>query len=272
MRFISKLQDHMKFIVYSSFIVFLFVQSVMETRNPDLEVTGAPGELTCAKSNCHSGGSFVGTVNLEGLPDTIQPGQTYNLNFVQKSNALTSGFEITSLDALNMRSGTFVAGAGSGVAIGRTFNRQYIRQISARALTNGESVYSFSWKAPTSLNGDSIKFYFVGMAANDNGKNTFDNVLRGTKSVFFQNVLSSSQEQLMNSITLSPNPVSNYFYLKSDIVEPIRYQIIDLIGQEVLHGFISNGNKVDVSNLDQGIYHLILKFSSGNQIKSFLKK
>jgi hypothetical protein len=269
--FISKLKFNMRFITFSSLILFLFVQSVMEPRNPELEVTGAPGELTCAKSTCHSGGNFTGTVNIEGLPDTISPGQTYNLNFVQKSNAITSGFEITSLDPQNMRSGTFVAGSGSSVAIGRTFNRQYIRQISARALTNGESVYSFSWKAPTSLTGDSIRFYFVGLAANDNGKNTLDNVLRGSKSVFFQNTISSTENTLNRSITLSPNPVSDYINLTSDYKGSQGYQIIDLVGQEVLQGLVSLNGKIDVSNLEHGFYHLIVKFPSGNLVKSFLK-
>jgi len=44
----------MKFITFSSLILFLFVQSVMEPRNPDLEVTGAQGELTFVKSTCPS--------------------------------------------------------------------------------------------------------------------------------------------------------------------------------------------------------------------------
>jgi len=170
-----------------------------------------------------------------------------------------------------MREGAFVAEQGCGVTIARTFNRQNIRQISARVLTNGESVYSFSWKAPTSLTGDSIKFYFVGLAANDNGKNTLDNVLKGSKSVFFQNTISSTENQLNRNITLSPNPVSDYINLMSDQTGSQGYQIIDLVGQEVLHGFVSLNGKIDVSNLENGFYHLIVKFPSGNLVKSFLK-
>ena len=145
------------------FICMVNVFSVSEPRNPDTEVTGAPGELTCQKSGCHSGGNFSGDVSISGIPDTVEANIKYTITLLHKSNAVVAGFELTSLDPLNKKCGTLIAGTGSNVAFGKIFGRQYIRQSSSKLLVNGEISWQFSWQAPAVVTGDSVAFYFASL-------------------------------------------------------------------------------------------------------------
>lgn len=80
---------------------------------PPSSRTGAPGEPTCATSNCHVSfplNSGPGTLSITGLPATYAPNQeivvTVTLN---QTNRQLYGFEATALDAQNKKAGELSA-------------------------------------------------------------------------------------------------------------------------------------------------------------------
>ena len=172
-------------------VAFAFIQGVPEPRNPDLGRTGAPGETTCESAGCHSGGAFVGTVSISGVPDTALPSTSYAITLTQKSNAVTSGFELTVLDGAIKKAGNLTAGSGSN--IGNLLGKQYIRQSNAVRLSSGSSSWTFNWTSPATVTqADSIVFYFVSLAANGVNGERGDNALVGKKKVVLKTTTASN--------------------------------------------------------------------------------
>jgi len=76
---------------------------------------------------------------------------------------------------------------------------------------------------------------------------------------------SSINEITLNTITVYPNPASNYIVLR-EVKKGLHFSIIDLNGKEVLNGLTEK--QVDISNLEKGVYfieiinddRLIMKF------------
>ncbi|MBK9270837.1 MAG: T9SS type A sorting domain-containing protein [Saprospiraceae bacterium] len=232
-----------------------FISAVYVPNNPELELTAAPGELTCMK--CHSGGSFNGMVLLEGIPDTVVAGQTYDVKLIHRSNARRAGFQLTSLDPQHERIGNLIQGTGTNVAVGRTFGRQYIRQTSARVLNNGETSWDFKWRAPDSMSGDSIYFYFVSLAANSDGNNTGDNVLLGKRPYFYFNPTSGTQNISSEfKPIVFPNPVSHTLHISGLPETHGLAEIFNSDGQLVKSFKIKGALEVSLEGLIPGIYHL----------------
>ncbi len=64
--------------------------------------------------------------------------------------------------------------------------------------------------------------------------------------------------------TVSPNPVSNYFKIVTDIQEDIEFSIFDISGKAVMNGTTSAGTMISTSQLDNGIYIVKLKLRGEN--------
>lgn len=155
--------------------------NLKDPNNPPTGNTGAPLEGTCGRSGCHEGGTFTGAVTLSGIPDTIKANTTYSLVVTQTSNATRAGFQLTCLDKTNVKCGTLTA--ATGINVTTASGRQYARQSTPKNLSGGSTSWTFTWKSPTTLPADSIKFYFASLAANGNNQRTGDKVLTGTKKV-----------------------------------------------------------------------------------------
>ena len=65
-----------------------------------------------------------------------------------------------------------------------------------------------------------------------------------------------------------PNPSTSYISLSS-LAESKKYVIYTMQGKEILHGTISNDNKIDVRSLEKGLY--ILKLEDLEMVK-FIKE
>lgn len=75
--------------------------------------------------------------------------------------------------------------------------------------------------------------------------------------------------QLTNKkIKLFPNPSSSLIQI-SGLKETEKYSIFNVLGSEVKKGNISNNEKLDVQNLNNGLY--FMKFENGSVIK-FIKE
>ncbi len=160
--------------------------SMPEPRNPPVANTGAPGESSCMLSGCHSGGSYNGSVSLVGLPDTVEANKIYDFSLVNQSNAVRSGFQLTALDSSLNFAGTLIKTTGVNIAKNQGNGRSYARQEFAINFANGQASWNLQWKAPNSISGEEIIFYFTSMCANGDGDKGKDNSLKDSKRVFFK--------------------------------------------------------------------------------------
>ena len=163
---------------------FSLSSTIKDPSNPPTGNTGAPNETTCAQAGCHNGGTYVGTVAVTGLPDTVVANTTYTITLTNTSNAIRAGFQMVCLDALNAQCGTFTA--GTGTSIGLVGSKQYVRQSQVKIMSAGSTSWTYTWKAPATLANSPITFYFVSLAANGDGGTSSDNVLKSSKAVRFR--------------------------------------------------------------------------------------
>jgi len=138
--------------------------------NPPTGRTGAPFDGSC--NNCHSGGSFTGTVAVEGMPATVEPNTTYPLMITltpTSGSPIRGGYQLVAVDANNVNCGNLTA---SNTQSGTEFagSREYLEQRGAKNFTGGgPATWAFTWQSPGSVTGNSIKFYYIGNFCNNSG-------------------------------------------------------------------------------------------------------
>lgn len=140
-----------------------------------LQVSGAPGEGSCA--DCHFGGLNNGSAAIlqAGGAGGYNPGQTYTMQVqIADPDAVRGGFQLSVRNALNQSAGTLTAGAGSQVLI--LGGRQYIEHNSSFVFfTGGLATWNFSWTAPL-INQGPLTFYASTNAADFTGDESEDDV------------------------------------------------------------------------------------------------
>lgn len=225
-----------------------------EPRNPPLGNSGAPGETSCMLSGCHSGGAFTGVISISGIPDTVLADQTYNLTLTNSSDAIRSGFQLTSLDVNNKFTGTLTGNTEVNVAKDNTTGRTYARQALAKNFNNGLVSWTFKWKAPASVTDNKLTFYFAGMLANGDGDKSKDNSIKSLKTVVFQ-IPTATQDAL--------NPFEQFkaFQLGNTLViiglknpADYQYELTSLNGQQLQSGTLESS--IALQSLVEGVYLL----------------
>lgn len=239
---------------------FLLTNSMRNPNNPPLAQTGAPGETTCSTaSGCHTGGTFTGTVNISGVPDTVEANQTYNITITNTSNAIRAGFQLTCWDGANAMCGTLTAGTGVNIGSG-TANKKYARQSSPRTLSGGSASWTFTWKAPASASGDKATFYFTSLCSNNNGQKTGDNAIQSNKMVVLRTTSTSIEPAQEAAVKFFPTLVqNNMLHLELLEAESGQIKVFDLNGKIVLQKNLTAVNDLNVNDLAKGIYtaHII---------------
>lgn len=228
------------------------VNAAYSSSNPPTGASGAPGEVSCQTSGCHSGGSFTGTATLSGLPDTVVAGQTYSITLTHASNANRAGFQLTALDGSNSRAGDLMAGAGSGLA--NASGRQYVRHTSARVLSGGSTNWLFSWTAPSSASGNDVTFYFTSLAANGNGSTSGDNVLIGNKKVVWRPTVSNAEPEMTNWVRCYPTLVSDMLHIQLEEGRSATLRLFDFRGTLVQEHLIPGSASLSLGALPKGQY------------------
>lgn len=163
-------------IVIASFILFLGWSA-----DPPDGKTGAPFDGLC--SDCHSGGSFDGTVNISGFPTSITPNTTYDITLTTTAtmgSPLVGGFQLVVVNASNVNSGNLTAGTGNGTSF---FNsREYVDHRGAKSFSGGSVSWNFTWTSPNGPNGAVITMYFSSNLANGNGSSSGDKIINDSQS------------------------------------------------------------------------------------------
>jgi hypothetical protein len=170
-----------KYIYASTVAIVLFFvgeASVRYSSQPPENYTGAEGS-TCAQchGNLNTGG---GSVTTSGLPASITAGQPYDFS-VSIAHAATRGrwgFSISARDANNQPVGTF-----SSTHPNARPNGNDLSHFNAVLQTGTSFTYNnLRWTAPANPTPAqrSVKFYFVGNAANGDFGSTGDFIYSGT--------------------------------------------------------------------------------------------
>jgi len=142
--------------------------------------TGAPQDNVC--TTCHSpGGGLDGTLEITGLPATIDPSTTYPLTVTITNtvgNASRAGFQMVSLKASLANGGTFAPSAGETNAVVKTIaGKSYIgHEPSKNFDANDEVVFNVDWTSPASATGN-LTVYAATIIANGGNGNSNDKFL-----------------------------------------------------------------------------------------------
>ncbi|MBU2927026.1 T9SS type A sorting domain-containing protein [Winogradskyella psychrotolerans] len=75
-------------------------------------------------------------------------------------------------------------------------------------------------------------------------------------------------ELFNNEIKLFPNPTTDFIGV-SGLIKTEKYSISNILGSKIMSGTISNNEKLDIQNLNKGLY--FMTFDNGSSIK-FIKK
>ena len=246
----------------------LLTASLRDPNNPPAARTGAPGETTCAASGCHSGGSYTGTVSISGIPDTIKPNTTYTITLTNASNATRAGFELTCLDnSGNAKCGILTN--GTGTSIGNSGGRQYIRQSTPKNLSSGTTSWTFTWTSPATIPGNAATFYFVSLAANGNGKESGDNVLKASKVVALPPLVATHESPYASWVKLYPSITTDEVHIDLLRAASGHLALFNMQGQIVLQQAINATNTLEVGALSKGAYVAYIQFDGKTVVKKF---
>lgn len=173
------------FLVCASFI---FIHSTNKTSGGHPSSTGAPGEKTCARTDCHADAavSFDSPANSFTFSEpsaTYQTGKTYQIQLdLNVQDVKKFGFQIVAIDSATQKNaGTWQLTEPTRTQIinGETPNtqRRYITHTTAgsAAVTTGKGSWKFNWKAPA-VSAGTILFYYATNAANANDQATGDHL------------------------------------------------------------------------------------------------
>lgn len=235
--------------------------------------TGAPGELTCASSNCHSD-AMVNTgdiANSHSFKDSngndvtyYQPGETYTISIsVTDANSSKFGFQVTSLDSSDNYIGQLVVTDGNRTQLQpnsdpSSLNREYITHTFGgnSEVSPGVGSWSMDWTAPANNSGD-ITFYYCTNATNSNGQNTGDALYLSnfTISEYSQpNSIPQIGKQEDIKVSVRNRKVRFNYYLNSS--ENVLIKVTHLSGKQLTsrnHGKLSAGEHISTVDLDNSL-------------------
>lgn len=217
--------------------------------------SGSPGDGGASCSACHTGGSSGVSANIS----TNIPATGYELNTdytitVSKSSSSAGGFQLVAENDSNSKVGSFTSGTGTRVSGDRITHSN-----------SSNSTWSFTWKSPTTDQGN-VKFYSSVVIANGDGSNgSGDKVVNTSTSGF--SVLGISEAKRLQ-FDMHPNPAKDILSIQLPTEsQNASIQFYDYLGRLSLSKTISSNNdKINVSDLSSGVY--ILKVLSDDKIGS----
>ncbi len=231
-----------KQLLFISPLVILGVAMDISSNSAPASSTGAPGEVDCTTSGCHStfkvnSGPGATTMSFEDGMTEYTPGKTYTINVdVNQASLIRFGFQLVAIkDKDNSNAGQLSPIDASRNQItkgyGKFAERKYMTYTykSTEALTVGNGHWSFNWTAPATNEGP-VTFYLSGLAANNDGMDIGDYCYTTSLK------LGSPQVQDLNtafSFSAFPNPVKDnitatYFLPENS---DVKIEMIDLQGK-----------------------------------------
>lgn len=156
--------------------------------NPPTGRTGAPFDGHC--NNCHTGNTngFDGTVEISGLPSTIEPNTTYNMTLTMTPTAgspVKGGFQLVVVNGNNANAGNLASVNGE---TGTEFlsAREYVEHRNGKSFSSGSASWDFNWTSPTSAAGNTIKVFYIGNFVNGSNNDNGDYAVAFSQTYSFQ--------------------------------------------------------------------------------------
>lgn len=231
----------------------------------DGQYSGSPGDSGATCSSCHSGGSFSADAQITTtIPGTgFVYGATYQVTVSVASGATKHGFQLTTEDASNTKVGTYTAGTGNQIVNAGT-------HMTHTGAGNTQNTWVFDWTAPAFAEGGEVTFYAAVNATNANGSTSGDEVVTASRSFSHSSIGINEIENI--SLSIYPNPTSDFISIDfdSNLQENMSVTIINAIGQTVLT--TKTTDRIDIQNLESGVYFLQLKTTNRIGISRFIKK
>lgn len=201
------------------------------------------------------------------------PGATYSLTAtVSNSSGAPAGYglQMVALKSSDNTNAGTLATPSSNAKISTLSNRKYFEQKT----TSSTNVFSVNWTAPAEGTGD-VKFYFGANAVNGNGHSSGDKAVLVDFTFAEATIPVDTTDTTNNSNAIAeiqeafnliyPNPAKDFIYIKS--LTPIsEVQIFDVYGNLIANEKLQ-GEKVDVSNLENGIYFIL----ENDRVSRFVK-
>jgi hypothetical protein len=169
-------------------------------QGPSASHTGAPDEANC--TSCHVDfpvNSGTGSVALAGVPANYLPNQQISLTVTSaQADAVIYGFQLTAIDSLGRRAGTFTLPAQTPAQM-QTVNgivggnqRTYVEHTSEGVIPQnfGSKSWTFTWNAPNQRVGK-IRFYVAGNSANSDGTSSGDYIYTANKAALSGSAISN---------------------------------------------------------------------------------
>lgn len=244
--------------------------------NPPEGKTGAPGESTC--SDCHSGGSSTGNVEILGLPSVINAKEFYNINVkITKTggNATKAGFQLVALNAANQNAG-YLLTLASDHGTNSENGREYVEHRNGKAFVNNVAEWTFKWQAPDAPDSSNITMYAVGNICNGNNNTSGDKVVKVNATGKLKVKSTSTNDLISHGWNLYPNPSKDFLYLQrpTDNTQPVSWQVFDINGSLLKSGesnSILGDIPIEVSTFVIGQYFLRLNSGTDSYYSKFVK-
>ncbi|MCB0663051.1 MAG: hypothetical protein KDC24_09945, partial [Saprospiraceae bacterium] len=167
------------------FLALLGVYIVLAfSSNPPNGYTGAPGEQTCQSCHSNMNPNYAGTVEILGLPTTIQPNSIHNITIRVTATAgspVRSGVELTTLNGNNQNAGTVIA-TGAFLTQASGGGRTYVKHSNAQPFSSNITDFTFTWQAPSGPSNDPITMYAAAVLGNNGNGNGMDRVVTTSKT------------------------------------------------------------------------------------------
>jgi hypothetical protein len=243
-------------------VLFIFSSAVYKSAGSHPGSTGAPKELTCARSTCHddysaSPGDGVNTLKFGTGGNRYKNGTTYDLTVkIAQAGLVRSGFEIVALDSFNKMIGTWKILDATKTQITKvdSLARFYVTHKVASTPSSGNNFneWAFGWTAPAQYEGK-VTFYYATNACNSDGKRFGDKVYLSNYSIYGESmVVASILDKKALSFNVYPNPSNGKIKLNFNVPfnEDINLEIYNI-----------EGVLIDKIDFDKGIY--FIRYSNG---------
>jgi len=232
----------------------------------DGQYSGSPGDGGATCTACHSGGSFGAVAQITtNIPGTgFIYGDTYEITVTATSSATKHGFQLTTEDLSDTKVGTYTAGTGNQIVNSGS-------HMTHTQAGNQQTSWTFDWTAPTTAEGGEITFYASVNATDSQNNTSGDEVVTASRS-FSVNSIGIDENELI-TFSVYPNPTTDYLSLQYD---ESTLQNADLVITNYNGQVVFNSNtltdRIDVSNLNSGVYILQITSENKTGFSRFIKE
>jgi hypothetical protein len=205
-------------------------------------VSGVTATFTSSYSNDDSklvnGGGFSGSSGFLVYTYQTDSGDSATVTFSSPVD-ITSIYALSAYSFSGTRTWTFTPSGGSN------------------SITNQDITYGTG--STVTVNWTNVNSFTITSSVGDDSFG-LDNIVFSTSTL-------STSDFSINDKVVYPNPSSSFIHIKG-LTEISNYSIFNNLGAEVMNGTLLNTSKIDIQNLNNGIY--FLKTDNGNTFK-FIK-